>query len=90
MDNFFRVEFYEKWIKWKNAFSQEKRTAPNKKIPKSSNQAGKKFAASSKGKVFNQDVFWDELKEVKTTWKIILPEDDIDFLSDSDSDGDGY
>lgn len=46
------------------------------------------MAASDKGSWFNQFAFWDELEEVKTKRKIVLRKDDIDFLSDSDSDDD--
>ena len=49
------------------------------------NQGGKKLAALDKRSYFNQDVLWDEIEGSVNKRKIVQPQDDIDFQSDSNS-----
>ena len=49
---------------------------------------GKNKLPQTKGHGLTNLLFWDELEEVKTKRKIVVRKDDIDFLSDSDSDDD--
>ena len=67
----------------------QEKTHRNKSNVKNLNQGRKKLAALNKGSRFNQDVFWDEIEERNVEQKIIRPEDDIDFQSNSDND-DGF
>ena len=67
----------------------QEKTHRNKSNVKNLNQGRKKLAALNKGSRFNQDVFWNEIEERNVEQKIIRPEDDIDFQSNSDND-DGF
>ena len=63
----------------KNPLHKRKTRAPKKKKLKTfTNEQKKKSAISDKGSWYNQSTLWKD-SDTEKRWKIILPEEDIDF-----------